>query len=459
MATITRAPLGHLTEKIVVTVAKEDYMPSFEKTLKNYSKTANIPGFRKGMVPAGMIRKMHGAAIFTDEVLKTIEKELNAYMSTEKIEIFAQPLPSSDNNPAAFDLNNPTDYNFSFEIGLKAPFAIVNLPSIKADRYKVAVTEAMIDDEVNRLQVRHGKMTDPDTTTGDENVINVVFSESDADGNLIEGGASKDNSLLIKYFAPAYRPNLIGKQKDDSVVLQLNTAFDPKEREWVMSDLGFAKNDTAAGDKYFKMEITKVGMIENAELNEDFFNIAFPNKAIATVDEFKANIRAEQEAYWDKQASNHLQHELYHILIDQTSIDFPETFLKRWLQEGGEKRLSEQEAAAELPKFLEQLKWSLITDSIIKDKGLQVGADDLKAFAKEQLMGYMGMNTLDESQPWINDYVNRMMSDRKFVEDSYQRIIVEKVLAWAESEIGKNEKPVSVEEFMAELEKHKHHHH
>ena len=459
MATITREPLGQLTEKIVVTVAREDYFPAFEKTLKNYSKTANIPGFRKGMVPAGMIRKMHGAAIFTDEVLKTIEKELNNYMSTEKLEIFAQPLPLGNNNPADFDLNNPTDYSFSFEIGLKSPFSVVDLASKKADLYKVAVTDEMVEEEVNRLQVRHGKMTDPDITTGDDNVLNVVFEESDAEGNLVEGGASKDNSLLIKYFAPSFRSNLIGKQKDDSIVLQLNTAFDAKEREWVMSDLGFEKTDAAAGDKYFKMTITKVGMVENAELNEDFFNIAFPNKAIATVEEFKTNIRQEQEAYWAKQASNHLQHELYHILLDQTVIEFPENFLKRWLQEGGEKRLSEQEAAAELPKFMDQLRWSLITDAVIRDKSLQVSADDLKAFAKEQLMGYMGMNALDESQPWINDYVNRMMNDRKFVEDSYQRILIEKVLAWAETEIGKNEKPVSVDEFMAEIEKHKHHHH
>lgn len=459
MATITREPLGQLTEKIVVTVAKEDYFPSFEKTLKNYSKTANIPGFRKGMVPSGMIRKMHGAAIFTDEVLKTIEKELNSYMSAEKLEIFAQPLPLGNNNPGDFDMNNPADYSFSFEIGLKSPFSVVDLASKKADLYKVTITDEMVEEEVNRLQVRHGKMTDPDTTTGDDNVINVIFEESDANGTLIEGGASKDNSLLIKYFAPAFRSNLLGKQKDDSVVLQLNTAFDAKEREWVMSDLGFDKKDTAAGDKYFKMTITKVGMVENAELNEDFFNIAFPNKAIATVDEFKANIRQEQEAYWSKQASNHLQHELYHTLLDQTQIEFPESFLKRWIQEGGEKKLSEQEAEAELPKFIEQLRWSLITDAIIRDKNLQVSPDDLKAFAKEQLMGYMGMNTLDESQPWINDYVNRMMNDRKFVEDSYQRILVEKVLGWAETEIGKNEKPVSVEEFMVEIEKHKHHHH
>jgi trigger factor len=411
------------------------------------------------MVPAGMIRKMHGAAIFTDEVLKTIEKELNAYMTNEKLEIFAQPLPLADNNPGAFDLNNPGDYSFSFEIGLKSPFTVVDLPSLKADRYKVAVTDTMVEDEVNRLQVRHGKMTDPDTTTGDDNVINVTFQESDVDGNLIEGGAAKDNSLLIKYFAPSFRSSLLGKQKDDNIVLQLNQAFDAKEREWVMSDLGFEKNDSAAGDKYFKMVITKVGMVENAELNEDFFNIAFPNKAIATTEEFKTNIRQEQEAYWDKQASNHLQHELYHTLLDKTHIAFPETFLKRWLQEGGEKRLSAEEAEAELPKFMEQLKWSLVTDSIIRDKNIQVAADDLKAFAKEQLMGYMGMNTLDENQPWITDYINRMMNDRKFVEDSYQRILVEKVLGWAETEIGKNEKPVSVEEFMAELEKHKHHHH
>ncbi|MBY0534614.1 MAG: trigger factor [Chitinophagaceae bacterium] len=459
MATITRELLGQLNEKITVVVAKDDYLPSFEKSLKHYSKTANIPGFRKGMVPAGMIKKMHGPAVFTEEVLRTVETQLNKYMNDEKLEIFGQPIPFGDNDARQIDMNKPADYTFTFEIGLKPDFQVADLSKQHPTRYKVTVTDEMVEEEVNRLQLRHGKMTDPETTTGDDNVLNVQFTEANADGSVVEGGISKDNSLLVKYFAEATRPSLIGKKAGDTLTIQLNTAFDEKEREWVMGDLGLDKHDKAAGDKYFNLAITKVGMVERAEMNDEFFNAALPGKAIATEAEFRTAIKEDIQAYWDKQSSNHLQHELYHVLLDHTTIEFPESFLKKWLQVGSEQPKTEEQAAQEYPSFINQLKWTLITDKVSREQNLQVTPDDIKAFAKAQLFGYMGMASMDEEQPWIADYVNKMMQDRKFVEDSYHRIQMEKVFEWADKQVQAVEKPVSVAEFTAEIEKHQHHHH
>lgn len=459
MATITRENIGPLNDKIVVKVAKEDYLASFEKTLKNYGKNANLPGFRKGMVPVGMIKKMHGPAVFTDEVLRTVEQKLNGYMQEEKLEIFAQPLPLSENDVRQIDMNNPSEYSFAFEVGLKPDFTLPELSKQNATRYKVTITDEMIEEEVNRLRLRHGKMTDPETTTGDDNVLNVTFIESDAEGNEIESGVRKDNSLLVKYFAENFRSNLLNKKKDDFVVLQLNTAFADKEREWVLNDLGFDKHDKAAGDKYFKMLITKVGLVEKAELNEEFFKACFPNREIKDEQEFRAAIKEDLQGYWDKQSSNHLQHELYHILLEKTQIDFPESFLRKWLKNGGEQPKNEEEVEKEFPGFINQLKWTLIIDKMVQENNIEVNPDDIKAFAKQQLFGYMGgVAPLDEEQPWINDYINRMMKDRKFVEDAYHRIQTEKVFAIGESKLNAVEKPVSVEEFIKELEKHQHHH-
>lgn len=460
MATITRENIGLLNDKITVKVAKEDYLASFEKSLKNYSKNANIPGFRKGMVPTGMIKKMHGPAVFTDEVLKTVEKELNGYMVSEKLEIFAQPLPLSENDARQIDMNNPAEYAFAFEVGLKPSFTVTDLSKENVTRYKVTVTSEMIEEEASRLQLRHGKMTDPETTTGDDNVLTVTFIETDATGNEIEGGVRKDNSLLIKYFAEGFRSNLLNKRKDDFVMLQLSNAFADKEREWILNDLGFEKQDTQAADKYFKMLITKVGLVEKAELQEEFFKAAFPSKEIKSEEEFRTAIQEDLQSYWDKQSGNHLQHELYHSLLDHTVIEFPENFLKRWLQQGGEQVKNPEQVEKEFPGFVNQLKWTLITDKLVRENNIEVGPDDLKAFAKQQLFGYMGgMQPMDEEQPWINDYINRMMQDRKFVEDAYHRIQTEKVFGWAETQIKAIEKPVSVEVFTKEMEKHQHHHH
>jgi trigger factor len=459
MATVTRENIGLLNDKITIKVAGADYLPSFEKALKNYSKQANIPGFRKGMVPTGMIKKMHGQSVFADEVIRTVEKELTNYMSTEKLEIFAQPLPLATAEGPKLDMNNPAEYVFDFEVGLKPSFNIADLSKEKMTRYKVTVTEEMINEEATRLQVRHGKLADRDAVSEDENVLNATFIETDADGNEVEGGIKKDNSFLVKYFAASFRGNLTGKKKDDVINIQLNKAFDEKEREWILGDLGLDKHDEAAAAKYFNMVITKVGLVEKAELNEEFFKAVYPKKEIKTEADFRNEIKAEIEGYWDKQAKNHLQHEIYHVLVDHTQIDFPESFLKRWMQTGGEQPKTQEEVEHEFPTFVNQLKWTLITDKLVHENNIEVKNEDIEAFAKQQLFGYMGMSMQDEEQPWIAEYITRMMKDRKFVEDAYHRIQTEKVFDFVETKVNAVEKPVTVEEFSKEAEKHQHHHH
>ena len=199
MATITKENIGLLHEKLTVKLEKTDYLPSFEKALKDYSKKANIPGFRKGMVPSGLIKKMYGPSLFTDEVLRSVDRELISYLQTDKTDIFAQPLPV-ETDIRQLDVNNPADYTFHFEIGMKPDFKLADLGKAKITRYVVDVTDEMINNEITRLQNRYGNMKDEDTVTSEENVLNVVFSEADENGQEVEGGISKDNSLLVKYF-------------------------------------------------------------------------------------------------------------------------------------------------------------------------------------------------------------------------------------------------------------------
>ena len=220
MATVTRENIGLLNDKLTLSLSKEDYLPAFEKSLKDYSKKANIPGFRKGMVPAGLIKKMYGSSLFTDEVIRSIDRELVKYIETEKLEIFAQPLPD-EINLRQLNMNSPADYHFSFEIGLKPDFKLAELGTLKTTCYKVEITDDMIDNEIARLQNRYGNMKDEDTITSDENVLNVSFIEVDENALEVEGGIKKDNSLLAKYFAEPIRLELMGKTKNDFIIITL----------------------------------------------------------------------------------------------------------------------------------------------------------------------------------------------------------------------------------------------
>jgi len=458
MATVTKENIGLLNEKITLKLEKTDYLPTFEKSLKDHSKKANIPGFRKGMVPAGLIKKMYGPSLFTDEVLRTVDRELIKYLEEEKLDIFAQPLPV-EMDIRQLDVNNPADYTFHFEIGMKPDFALADLAKAKTIRYKVTITDDMINSEITRLQNRYGNMKDENNVNTEENVLNVLFSEVDENANEIEGGIKKDNSLLVKYFKESFRGNLMGKTINDYVVTQLDKAFDEKELDFILSDLGLDKNDPASSQKHFKIQITKIGLLEKRELNEEFYKQLYPNDEVKTEADFRNKVKEEIQVYWDNQAKGQLQHMAYHELLDGTVIDFPESFLKKWMQTQGEEKKTEEEAEKEFPTFKNQLKWTLISDKIARENNIDVKPEELKAFAKQQLFGYMNMPTSGDDQPWVDNYVDKMMQDRKYIEDAYNRIQGQKIFEWAESQVKPAEKEIAMEDFVKMQEEHQHQHH
>lgn len=458
MATVTKENIGLLHEKLTVKLEKTDYLPSFEKALKEYSKKANIPGFRKGMVPSGLIKKMYGPSLFTDEVLKSVDRELIGYLQNDKLDIFAQPLPL-ESDFRQLDVNNPADYTFHFEIGMKPEFQLPDLAKAKTTRYVVTVTDEMVENEITRLQNRYGNMKDEETVTTEDNVLNVLFTETDASGNEVEPGIKKDNSILVKYFAENFRKKWMGKKTGDSENVQLKNAFDEKEREWIIGDLGLNKDDASSAERYFKIEITKIGLMEKRELNEEFFNQLYPNQEVKTEEDFRNKIKEEIQAYWNGQATNQIHDQVFHQLVDHTEIKFPEGFLKKWVKSQGETPKTDEEVEAEFPKFISQLKWTLISDKIVQDNAIQVSPDEIRSFAKQQLFSYMGGANLSDDQPWVADYVEKMMKDRKYVEDAYSRLQTQKIFEWAATQVKPADKDITADDFTKMVEEHQHHHH
>jgi trigger factor len=459
MATVTRENIGLLNDKLTVSITKDDYYPSFEKTLKNYSKQASIPGFRKGMVPTGMVKKMYGPGIFSEEVIRTIENKLNDYLRSEKLPLFAQPIPmlNADFKP---EMDKPSDYQFDFEVGIKPDFEL-DLKKIKAPYYKVDATDEMINEEIERLQKRLGKLNEPETVEGDDTILNVLFEETSVDGIVIDGeeAKKKDNSLLVKYFSESVRPQWIGKKKGESLAVKLDEAFDEKERDWIIKDLGLENTPENAG-KTFKITITKLGLVEPRSLDEAFFKEAIPGKEITTENDFREAIKEQIQAYWDKQSSNQLQHHLYHVMMDDVKMEFPEAFLKKWLMVSGDKPKNAEEVAHEFPTFKNQLRWTLITDRIIQENNLEATDAEIKENIKLQVLSYFGNMGLGGSNlDWIDSYVETLMKDEQQVDGAYRKVITEKVFLWGEQQVQKDEKKISSDEFIKMNEAHQHEHH
>lgn len=453
MASVTREQIGHLHDKLVVQVEKDDYLPAFEKSIKKYSKQANIPGFRKGMVPAGMIKKMYGGAVFQEEVLRSVENELRQYLEKEKPEIFTQPLPYDKDAKMDLDLNQPGEYEFPFEIGLKPEVSLDALSKGKFTKYNIAVSEETVNEKVEELITQKGALNDIEAISSSENVININFNECDAEGKLVDDGITNQNSLLIKYFLEDTQKALQGKKVGDAIHFQLNKAFGEKELSWVKEDLGL-NEDESAGERYFQMSIDKIAEVEKKELNEEFFKSIFPSKDIQTEAQFREAIKEDFQAQWEQAAKNQLHDQIYHTLID-TPIDLPEGFLKRWLEVGGEKQKTDTEVEADYPNFKNSLIWQLMVDKIADEQKIEIQPEEVKEAMKKELSKYFGGGSVEE-QPWLESYLERMMADKKKLESTYNSVYVSKIFDWLDSQVTPQTKSISPEEFNKMMENHHH---
>lgn len=399
---------------------------------------------------------MYGSSVFADEVIKSVEKGLSEYMASEKLEIFAQPMPIAETVSLQFDMNQPSEYAFAFEVGLKPEFTVADLKQANLTMYKVEVTEEMVEEEVSHIQLRYGQKQEEESVSSEDSVLYLTFVQSDAEGNEIESGIRKVSSIPLSFFTPSYREQLIGKKNDDQVLLELTRAFQEKELQSIINDLGVKEHVQREENVFFQVVITKIECTEKAVLAEDLFKQVYPAKQITSASDFKNEIRQELHNQWGNQSRNQLIDQIYHELLNQTHIDFPENFLRRWMQTGFEKQKTAEEVEVEFPAFVNKLKWTLIVDKLVEINDIEVKPEHIRESAKLQLLSYMGGYNIDGDQPWINDYVEKMMSDKKFVEENFHRIRSEKVFAWAETQVNAIEMIIPADEFLRMQEEHHH---
>ncbi|HTM65057.1 MAG TPA: trigger factor [Flavipsychrobacter sp.] len=457
MATVTRENIGTLHDKLTVKLTKEDYWPSFEKSLKQYAKQANVPGFRKGMVPAGMVRKMYGQSIFGDEVLRSGARQLEEYLISEKLPIFAQPMMASQAEPLSIDMNNPKEVDLTFEVGLKPE---ISIPAIEnktsLTKYKVSVSDKMVEDEIERVRRRYGKVEDQEAVSSKDDIIYATYEGCDADGNVAEGTQKQEDTVLLEKLPVKLQEQLQGKKAGDTLVFRPSDMAEGDELTGFLKDP--LKTGPESADQYYKLTLTKVGLLIPAELNAELFLQVFQNDMIASETEFRERLRGELSKEYDRVTKERLQNEIYELLVHNTPIQLPVDFLKRWLREGQDKPKSEAEVEKEFPSFDHQLRWTLISDKLIQDHDIKVSAEEVKEDIKGRVLSYFGMDS-DEDAPWMESYMQKVVKDNKTMDETYRRILFDRLFQWLETQFNVEEKEVSEEEFFKLADPHAAHHH
>lgn len=457
MATVTRESIGTLHDKITVKLTREDYWPSFEKSLKQYAKQANVPGFRKGMVPAGMVRKMFGQSLFGDEVLRTAGRQLEDYLRQENLAIFAQPMVMRDGEPTNLDMNNPSEVDFSFEVGLKPEIEIAPLKNkAKLTRYKVAVADKMLDDEIERIRRRYGKVEDQETVSSKDDIIYATYERSDASGNVAEETQKVEDTVLLEKLPAKLQELLMGKKAEDTLVFRPADVAEGDELNAFLKDP--LKQDASAAEHHYKLTISKVGLLVPRDLDAELYAQVFPNAEVKNENDFKELIRQELNKEYDRMSRERLQNEIYELLVHNTPMQLPVGFLKRWLQEGQEKPKSATEVENEFPSFDHQLRWTLISDKLILDNNINVTREEVLNDIQDRVLAYFGMQAGDDA-PWLESYMQKVVKDQKTMDETYRRMLFDRLFSWLEGQFEVEEKEVSEEEFFKLPDAHAAHHH
>ncbi len=456
MASVSRENIANLQDKITVKVTKEDFMPSFERSLKNYAKTANVPGFRKGMVPAGMVKKMYGQSVYNEEIIRTASKQLEDYLKDEKLAIFAKPMLVADTAPQQLDMNAPADVDFVFEIGIKPEF---NIPAVAnktaLTKYNIEVSDKMVEDEVERIARRYGKPEDKDAVESKEDIVYVTFEVVNADGTVNENIEKAEDTAILERYPAKLQAELMGKKAGDTLVIKPSDIATAEELPVFLKNS--VKNELAA-DTNFKLTLTKVALIIPAPLDETLYSQVFQGADIQDEAAFKELIKGELGREYHRITVERLNNEVYEILVHQTPFDIPVPFLKRWLKEGQDKPKTDAEVETEFPAFEHQLRWTLISDKLIVENNINVSFEEVNEDIKNRVLAYFGIQAGEEA-PWMDGYMQKIAKDEKTLNETYQRLMFDRLFQFLHTQFNITEQSISEEDFFKLQDPHAAHHH
>ena len=432
---VSKKDIDKLNSIISIDIEKNDFESNVENVLKDYRKRANIPGFRKGHTPIGIIKKQYGLSVKVDEINKLIQKGLSDYLSNEKLAILGNPVPVEKNN---IDWN-ADKLTFDFEIGL-SPKLEVSLKNKKAiPSYEIDVDKKMIDDQIKNIQNQYGKLLAQNRIEDDfeinGNFKNEDFKIDNKSNFKLKDIKGKSNKELLKKLT-------IG----DSVELKTKGLFTKD------SDLTFhLKIDDQKKDeiKVVNFSLTEINKRVPADLDQELFDKLFGKNSIKSVTELKDKLKKDAESNFANQTDQKLLNDITEHLIDNTKFELPDKFLKKWMQTAGEKKLTEQEANEEYEKSEKGLRYQLIEAKIIEQNDIKIDHIKIKDFAKELIKSQMkqyGQNSPEEKE--LESIAQRILSNKDEVKRISDQLLSKELLELFKNNLKFKKNKVSYEKFI-----------
>ncbi|WP_452599754.1 trigger factor [Pontimicrobium sp. MEBiC01747] len=436
---ITRENIDALNAVVKVDIAKDDYSDKVEKILTDYRKTANIPGFRKGHVPMGMVKKQYGKAVLVDEVNKLLQDALNKYLTEEKLDVLGQPLPKPQD-----DINwDGDDFSFEFELGL-APEFTVDLKSKKAiTHYNIVADDKMIDEQVERIQKQYGKLISQDTVAKDSEITGTFTNEEEGIENTV-------TLTLDKFKGKATEKQFVGAKVGDTIALKTKGLYtDEHELQHALK----LEHDKVHGlDIEVTFEITEINERELADLDQELFDKLFGKDVVKSVTELKDKIKEDAEKQFVQQSDQKLLNDVTEYLVENTKFDLPATFLQKWMQTAGEKEIDEAQAKEEYEKSEKSLRYQLIEGKLMEANDIKLDFEDVKESAKGMIKMQMAQfGQTNPSEKELEDIAARVLSNQDEVKRISEQVVSQKLLNLYKEKANIKTKELTYEKFVKEV--------
>ncbi|QNJ97868.1 trigger factor [Constantimarinum furrinae] len=435
---ITKKDIDSLNAVVTVEISKEDYSEKVNTILTNYRKNANIPGFRKGHVPMGMVKKQYGTAVLVEEVNKLLQEALHKFLTEEKLDVLGNPLPK---NETEIDWK-AEDFTFEFDLGL-APQFDVDVKGRKAvTQYKIVADEKMLNNQVKTIRKQYGKLIAKDAVEKGDEITGTFTSE---EKEISQKTTFSTEEIKGKKQLTA----LLGAKVGDTVSLKTKGLFNDDHDN--QKYLGVSHDDAHGLDIEVTLTIEEVNAREMAELNQELFDKLFGPGVVSSEKELKEKIKEDAEKQFEQQSDQKLLNDIVESLIENTKFDLPDAFLERWIQVSGEKPLSEEAAKEEYARSEKGLRYQLIEGKIRAENNLQVTMDELKDYAKDMIKVQMAQfGQANPSEEELDGIAARILSNEDEVKRIGEQLNTNKLLNFFKENAKLKTKEVTYDAFIKE---------
>lgn len=442
---ITRENINELNAVLKVKVEKTDYEEKVENVLKDYRKKANIKGFRPGMVPIGVVKKMYGRAVKIDEINKCVTENIQKYLTDEKIEILGDPLAKTDEQEN-IDFDARDEFDFSFELGLTPSIEIGISQKNKVPFYSIAIDEKMKNDYISNYTRRYGELSKAEVTE-EKDILKGKIEALDNNGTLVADGPANDfSSLAVDIIKDEeIKKSFIGLKVNESVDFDIKKAF-PNDNE-IAGLLKKKKEEVEGIDGNFRFTVSEITRFHPAEIGKELFDKIYGEGVVNNEEEFATKIEGEIAASLKTESDFKLMQDIKKLTIEKTDFPLPEDFLKKWLLKVNEKTSAEQ-IDKEFDSFRSDLKWQLIKNKVAKENEIKITEEEMQKEAENitriQFRQYGLFYATDEQIANYGKETLKREEDAKRIAD---KILDDKVIGILKDVVKIEEKSVTAEEF------------